>query len=135
MIDTTVKTVTCPNGITVKITPSNNVTFGAKCSGCPLRERCTTNKTGRTLKINRNHDLLAEARTDAQTDRFQYVYKQYRPMVERSIAWLVRNGHRKVRYRGIARNTIGFSQRCAAINLKRLVTLGLDHNGQQWTLT
>jgi hypothetical protein len=25
--------------------------------------------------------------------------------------------------------------RCAAINLKRLVTLGLTHNGTSWTLT
>ena len=54
-------------------------------------------------------------------------------MVERSIAWLVRNGNRKVRYRGISRNQIGFAHRCAAINLRRLVNLGLDWNGD-WNI-
>ena len=39
--------VTCPNGVTRPITPARNVTFGAACRGCPLRARCTTNKTGR----------------------------------------------------------------------------------------
>ena len=54
-------------------------------------------------------------------------------MVERSIAWLVRKGARKVRYRGIARNQIGLAHRCAAINLKRLINLGLDWN-TTWTI-
>ena len=46
-------------------------------------------------------------------------------MVERSIAWLVRRGGRKVRYRGIARNRIGLAHRCAAVNLRRLINLGV----------
>ena len=53
-------------------------------------------------------------------------------MVERSIAWLVRRGGRKVRYRGIARNHIGLAHRCAAINLRRLINLGLGWNNG-WT--
>ena len=35
-------------------------------------------------------------------------------MVERSIAWLVAKGHRRVRYRGLARNQLGLSLRVAA---------------------
>ena len=54
-------------------------------------------------------------------------------MVERSIAWLTRRGGRKVRYRGIARNRIGLAHRCAAINLRRLLNLGL-HWDNQWQL-
>ena len=50
-------------------------------------------------------------------------------MVERSIAWLVRHGGRRVRYRGIARNQIGLAHRCAAINLRRLINLGVDWDG------
>ena len=49
-------------------------------------------------------------------------------MVERSIAWLVAKGHRRVRYRGLARNQLGLSLRVAAINLRRLITMG-------WTTT
>ncbi|MDQ6697715.1 MAG: transposase, partial [Actinomycetota bacterium] len=56
------------------------------------------------------------------------------PMIERTIAWLVRDNHRRLRYRGIQRNQLGWSHRCAAINLKRLLALGLTHHNQ-WTIT
>jgi IS5 family transposase len=54
-------------------------------------------------------------------------------MVERSIAWLMRCGGRKVRYRGIARNRIGFAHRCAATNLRRLINLG-THWNDNWMI-
>jgi hypothetical protein len=50
----------------------------------------------------------------------------FRPMVERSLAWLVRPG-RRVAYRGLARNRIWLAHRAAAVNLQRPVNLGLDH--------
>ena len=54
-------------------------------------------------------------------------------MVERSIAWLTR-GNRRLRYRGVAKNDNWLHHRAAALNLRRLTTLGLttDHNG--WAL-
>ena len=131
-IDVDRSSVTCPAGITTAITRSGAATFGAKCNGCTLRERCTTNKTGRTLRVHQHHELLAAARAHAHTDEFIENYRRHRPMVERSIAWLVARGHRKVRYRGIARNRIGLAHRCAAINLRRLINLGLHHDGTQW---
>ena len=54
-------------------------------------------------------------------------------MVERSIAWLVADGNRRVRFRGVERNQLGLSVRIAAINLRRMVNLGLEHNGE-WRL-
>lgn len=48
-------------------------------------------------------------------------------MIERTIAWLVRGTNRPLRYRGLDRNKIWWSHRCAAINLQRLVSLGLTH--------
>ena len=132
-IDLQAMTATCPNSVTVTITRSRTATFGAKCQGCPMRARCTTSRHGRKLKIHPHHDLLRAARAHALTDEFKIPYRQHRPMVERSIAWLVREGARKVRYRGIARNQIGLAHRCAAINLKRLINLGLDWN-TTWTI-
>ena len=132
IIDLTARTATCPNGITTRISTHGYATFGAKCRGCPLRQRCTTARDGRTVKINQHHDLLAAARAHALTPAFTEPYRQHRPMVERSIAWLVRRGGRKVRYRGIARNHIGLAHRCAAINMQRLINLGLDWNNG-WT--
>ena len=75
------------------------------------------------------------AHRQAATPAFQASYRRWRPMVERSIAWLVTNGHRRVRYRGLARNQLGLSARVAAINLRRLVTMGLDHHDGRWVLT
>ena len=49
-------------------------------------------------------------------------------MVERSIAWLMRDGHRRCRYRGVERNQLGLSLRVAAINLQRLLALGLGYD-------
>ena len=51
------------------------------------------------------------------------------------VSWLVTNGHRRCRYRGVARNQIGFSTRAAVVNLKRLLNLGLTHNGTTWTIS
>ena len=55
-------------------------------------------------------------------------------MVERSIAWLVR-GNRKLRYRGTTKNDHWLHHRAAAINLRRLITLGLDHDTAGWALS
>jgi hypothetical protein len=60
-------------------------------------------------------------------------YRRWRPMVERSIAWLVASGNRRVRFRGVEKNQLGLSLRVAAINLKRMVNLGLVHDGE-WLL-
>ncbi|VAZ66438.1 hypothetical protein LAUMK40_02574 [Mycobacterium kansasii] len=49
-------------------------------------------------------------------------------MVERSIAWLTR-GNRKVRYRGVIKNDHWLHHRAAALNLRRLIALGLNHTG------
>ena len=134
-VDHTARTVTCPAGHTVAITTKGSATFGVRCRGCPLRDRCTTAKTGRILHIGEHDRELVEARRAWRDGDFAADYRQWRPMVERSIAWLVAHGHRRVRYRGIARNQLGLSMRVAAINLRRLVNLGLTRDGPNWILT
>jgi IS5 family transposase len=128
IIDTTAGTVTCPEAITVATTKSGRANFGAHCVGCPVRYRCTTAGRGRAITVHPHHDLLATARTQARTDDFQTTYRQHRPMIERTIAWLVRGNNRRLRYRGTERNQHWWSLRCAAVNLQRLVNLGLTHN-------
>lgn len=46
-------------------------------------------------------------------------------MVERSLAWLTRGTNRKLRDLGVERNRLWWSHRCAAVNLQRLLALGL----------
>jgi IS5 family transposase len=77
--------------------------------------------------------LLRAARRTAETPQFQAVYRQHRPMVERSIAWLVR-GNRRVRYRGVTKNDQWLHHRAAAINLRRLTTLGINRHHRTWAL-
>jgi hypothetical protein len=43
--------VTCPAGYTVAITPSGRAVFDWRCGPCPLRERCTRAKDGKTLNL------------------------------------------------------------------------------------
>ena len=133
-VDHQARTVTCPAGHQRAITSSGAATFGVICRECPHRDRCTTSKTGRTLHVGENDAELVEARRAWRDGDFAEDYRQWRPMVERSIAWLVARGHRRVRYRGIERNQLGRAHRVAAINLRRLVNLGLDHNGRRWIL-
>ena len=127
-------TVTCPEGHTVTITKSRTARFSKHCRTCPVKARCTKATAGRTIKVHPQHALLAEARRQAATDTFDDVYRMKRPMIERTIAWLTAKYNRRLRYRGITRNQLSWSHRCAAINLKRLLNLGLTHD-TGWTIT
>jgi IS5 family transposase len=126
--------VRCPAGITAPITSSGRVRFARHCRGCPLRRRCTTAKGGRVLHLHPHEDELRAARRRATTRSFQHSYRRWRPMVERSIAWLVADGCRRVPYRGIERNDLWWSVRVAAVNLRRLLALGLARRDQSWVL-
>jgi IS5 family transposase len=135
VVDHETRTVTCPAGHTVTLTAKGNAVFQRRCNNaCPLRDRCTTAKHGRTVHI-RDHDAeLVEARRAWRDRDFTNDYRRWRPMVERSISWLVAHGHRRVRYRGVERNQLGLSMRVAAINLRRLINLGLARDGPNWSI-
>jgi IS5 family transposase len=129
-IDYTARTVTCPNGVTVAFNTVGTAKFKQHCTSCPVRSRCTTARAGKTFTIGEHDELLATNRHRWRTDTDLVAgYRQHRPLIERSIAWLTRNGHRRVRYRGVERNQLGLSIRTATLNLQRLCNLGLHHTG------
>ena len=123
-------TATCPAGHTIGIIADRHTpSFDRHCNQpCPLRERCTTDVNGRTLHLRPHDAELVEARRAWRDGDFANDYRRWRPMVERSLAWLVRPG-RRVAYRGLPRNRLWLAHRAAAVNLRRLITLGLSHNG------
>jgi hypothetical protein len=133
-VDQQAGTVTCPAGYQARITPSGQASFARHCQRCPLRQRCTTATGGRTIRVHPHHDELRAARRRATTRSFQASYRRWRPMVERSIAWLVADGCRRVPYRGIERNHAWLSVRVAALNLRRLLALGLARRDGAWVL-
>jgi hypothetical protein len=126
-IDEQAGTVTCPAGQVAALgrpqaDGNRQAQFKARCRGCPLRERCTTSKAGRVLTVHPQHALLAAAAADPA---WQDEYRRWRPPVERAIAWLVARGNRRVPYRGVLKNDNWLHHRAAALNLRRLINLGL----------
>ncbi len=124
-IDEKDRTVTCPAGVVVALSTKGQARFGSNCKACPLRPQCTTAKAGRVIVLHPHHRHLAAARAQARTDDFDAVYRRWRPMVERSLAWLTRGTNRRLPYRGVERNRLWWTHRCAAVNLQRLLNLGL----------
>lgn len=131
--DPDAETLTCPAGVTRRLSPKNTVTFGVACRGCPLAARCTTSASGRSVLVHPHDQLQREHRKRAADAGFQAAYRQHRPMVERSIAWLTR-GARRVPYRGIEKNNNWLHHRAAALNLRRLLAMGLTLQNGTWAL-
>jgi hypothetical protein len=130
-------TVTCPAGITRRISARRTVTFGVACRGCPLRARCTASKTGRTLNLHPRDALLRTARHDwAARPALREDYRKYRPNVERVISQVASRGGRrlKLRYLGTARNNAWLKNRTAALSLRTLIARGLARENGAWAL-
>ena len=126
-------TATCPQGLTRPISRSGRAFFGKSCSECPLRARCTRSRTGKNLQVGPHDTLNRAARHAAGDPDWRTEYHRHRPMVERSIAWLTHR-NRRLRYRGTTKNNHWLHHRVAALNLRRLTNLGLNHNGTTWAL-
>jgi IS5 family transposase len=132
-VDEHAGTVTCPAGAVRRINRVRQVNFGAACRDCPLRERCTRSRTGKSMRVG-EHDALARAhRVRAADPEWRATYRQHRPMVERSLAWLTR-GNRRLRYRGTTKNDAWLQVRAGAVNLRRLLALGLQRTDGAWAL-
>ena len=125
---------TCPADTPSRSPPKGTPTFGVRCRGCPLRDRCTDRQRRPHASHQRTRHRTRRSPPCWRDGDFTADYRQWRPMVERSIAWLVARGHRRVRYRGVERNQLGLTIRVAAINLRRLVNLGLTRGPTGWAL-
>lgn len=126
-------TVTCPNQVTRRLSKTRVATFGKVCAGCPLRDRCTTSARGRLVKLSEFERVRRDHRERAKQPDFRQVYRAKRPLVERSIAWLTR-GNRRLRYLGVIKNNAWLHHRVAALNLRRLLVLGLHFDQGTWQI-
>lgn len=98
-----------------------HIQFAAKvCGGCPLRERCTKGKSGRSLSLSAHYERVAARRAEAQTAAFAEAMRT-RSGIEATLSELVRaHGLRRHRYRGDAKRALENLLKGAACNLKRL---------------
>jgi hypothetical protein len=136
-VDDQAGTVTCPAGVTRTIPPGRHVIFGAACSACPLRPRCTPSKSGRVLSLHPLDHLLRAARAGWAADSgLREDYRRHRPSVERVIAQAAtwRGRRLKLRYRGVTRNNAWLKRRTAALNLRNLASKGLTRQDGTWML-
>ncbi len=136
-VDRQAGTVGCPGGHVRPISTTGVATFGALCRTCPLRQQCTTSKTGRKIVLHDHDALLRQARRDWAADpALREAYRQHRPNVERVISQLASRGGRrlKLRYLGVANNNAWLKRRTAALNLRNLIGRGLTRRGGAWVL-
>ena len=136
-VDAAARTVTCPAGLTRRLAASNAATFGVACRDCPLRQRCTTAKGGRTVHLYQHDSLLRAARADwAAGTGLREDYMAHRPHVERAIAQVAtwRGRRVKLRYRGVTKNHAWLKRRTAALNLRNLLSHGLTRRQGTWVL-
>jgi len=138
-IDTQNNTVRCPAGHVVEIAPGQDgggvAVFGDRCAGCPLREKCTASKDGRSIRVHPKEATLQRSRERQKDPVWKGNYRSTRPKIERKLAHMMsrRHGGRRARVRGCARVRQDFALLGAAINLKRLAVLGVRHTGTGWS--
>ena len=131
-IDLEAQTVTCPNDVTVPLTPLRSggsyAKFGAACASCPLRDSCTDSPAGRVVTVGPYEALLAAARQRQKDPGWQQDYRAHRPKVERKLAHMLRRRHggRRARVRGRRRVDQDWKLLAAAVNLARFAALGVS---------
>jgi len=139
-IDLDAGTVTCPAQQTVRLRVLKNsrqvARFGKICAGCPLADRCTASRRGRSIHLGKHERQLAAARVRQANPAWKTDYTQTRPKVERKISHLMhrKHGGRHARVRGKTKVTADFSLLAAAVNLARFAVLGLEHRPDGWAL-
>jgi hypothetical protein len=126
-------TATCPAGHTRRIPKSRRINFEVHCRDCPLRARCTSSPKGRWITVHERDDLLRQPGSKPKQSSSSRP-QRLRPMVERGISWLTRAGNRRLRYRGVTKNDQWLQHRMAALNLRRLVNLGLTRLDGAWAV-
>lgn len=133
-------TVTCPAEVAVAIRRNADgdgiAYFTDACAHCPLRAQCTNASGGRTIRVGRYEQRLADARAQQQDPDWAGDYRATRPKVERKLGHLMRRKHggRRARVRGRHKVDADFNLLAAAHNLARLATLGLRSTTTGWAV-
>jgi hypothetical protein len=105
----------CPNQQEMPFVPGGVVQFPAElCQACPLRERCTTSRKGRSVSIHPDEVLLCELRQRQLTAVGRAKLRE-RVAVEHALAHIGYWQGRRARYRGPRKNLFDL-RRCAVVH-------------------
>jgi hypothetical protein len=92
------------------------------CTGCPLRQRCTTNPDGRSVTLNFHEARLQAARAEQARPRTRRKLRR-RAVIERKLAEGKRHGMGKARYRGTRKVLLQQRTIATLLNVKRLFAI------------
>lgn len=119
----------CPHQVAVPFHQGQVVHFPADvCASCPLRQRCTTSQTGRSVSIHPDESLLQELR-QRQATAMGRVKLRERVSVEHTLAHIGRWQGRSARYIGSRRNLFDLRRIAVVHNLHviaRMPELAVD---------
>ena len=91
------------------------------CAACPLREQCTQNKSGRTLKRHLRQTELEVMRGASGSAKAKRDIKKRQHLMERSFARSTRYDFDRARWRGLWRMRIQEYLTCAIQNIQVLI--------------
>lgn len=115
--------IRCPNQAEGPFAPGGVVQFPAEtCAACPLRERCTTSRHGRSVKIHPDESLLWELRQRQLTPVGRAKLRE-RVAVEHALAHIGRWQGRRARYRGLRKNLFDLRRSAVVHNLHVIARL------------
>ncbi len=106
----------------------NSIDYGAPkkvCAVCSIRDQCTKNKTGRTVKRHLRQAELDEMRTASRSTKSKKDIKTRQHLMERSFARAKRYNFDRARWRGLWRMEIQELMICTIQNIQILVNHGL----------
>ncbi len=109
--------IRCPNDVVLPFIPGGPVNFPqAVCDSCPLRQRCTSSKHGRSVQIHPDEQLLTELRARQQTPHGRARLRE-RVAVEHTLAHIGHWQGRRARYRGQRKNLFDLRRSATIHNL------------------
>ncbi len=97
-------TITCPNQVSLPFREGGKVQFPeATCLNCPLRQKCTTSKKGRSISIHPDEKFITELRQRQLTPKGRAKLRE-RVTVEPSLSHIGRWQGDQARYIGVRQN-------------------------------
>ena len=109
--------ISCPNQVIMPFEPGKVVHFPKpECAACPLRERCTTSKNGRSISIHPDEGLMQELRQRQSTSDGRAQLRE-RTSVEHSLAHIGQWQDKRARYIGQRKNLFDLRRVAVVHNL------------------
>lgn len=107
----------CPNQVVVPFQVGKVVRFpDDSCAICPLREHCTTSKTGRSVSVHYDEQLLQELRERQKTSAGRVKLRE-RVAVEHTLAHIGQWQGERARYIGTRKNLFDLRRMAVVHNL------------------